>query len=127
MIVSRLSAVTGVALLLVFVTSSAEGAKKNAIHTVHGTVVDVRQVDGKAIGTVTLKTHHKKKGTTVTQVVDRKFKVAAGTRVEIVSGKKGANQHLPATFTDVHDGEHVVLVAKGDVAEVISIHRGGKN
>src|SRR5262245_13512884 len=123
---SRLLAVAGLALLLALGTSTAQAAKKKATHTVHGTVVDVHRADGKAPGTITVKMHQKQKGAAAAQVLDRKFKVAKGTRVEIVQGKKGAKQHLPATFADVHDGEHVVLAARGDVAEVISVHKAGK-
>jgi hypothetical protein len=122
----RLLGIVGLALLLALGTSPAQAAKKKATHAVHGTVVNVQRVDGKAVGTVTVEIHHKKKGITTTQVVDRKFKVANGTRVEIVKGKKGAQQHLPATFADVQNGEHVVLVVTGDVAQAIAIHQKAK-
>ena len=122
----RLLGVAGLALGLAVGTSTAEAARIRATHVVHGTVVDVHQPNGKDAASVTLKTHHKKKGTTVTQVVDRRFKVTSTTRVEIVRGKKGAQEHLPGTFADVHDGEHVVLSVRGDIAELISIHKGHK-
>jgi hypothetical protein len=125
MIYLRLAGIATVALLLLLGTSTAQAAKNKALHTVHGTVVDVQRANGNAGGTVTVKVKRKNKGAATAVEVERKFRVTATTRTEFVQGKKGAPQHILATFGDVHNGELVVLVARGDHAEKIAIHRKG--
>jgi hypothetical protein len=96
-----------------------KGAKKH--HGVHGVVVAVTKDKDKDSGALTVKVHHGKKGASENAAEDKTFKVTPETKFQKVSGTKGARQETPATFADVHQGEHVVIHHKGDVATEVKI------
>ncbi len=105
---------------------AGQGAKQKGHHTVHGLVMDAVKDKDKDEGSITVKVHHKKKKADAapTQEMEKKFQVGKETKFEIVTGKKGQRQHKPATFADVHKGEHVVIVPKAgnpQIAEKVAI------
>jgi hypothetical protein len=56
--------------------------------------------------------------------VEKKFKIDKDTKILFVSGKKGERQFTPATFTDLHKGEHVAVVfraGQSDLADKVVI------
>ncbi len=128
------------ALALVLAASSAQAAEKGKAkhhgHAVRGVVTAV------STNSVTIKVaqHHKKGAAATaapTEATEMTFAINGETKYFFVSGKKGKKGEAkaevkkgenmkPATFADVKQGEHVVVVAiKGDaknpVAKVILI------
>jgi hypothetical protein len=127
---------TLIALALVFCLASqaravvtAGNGTKSGKNTIHGKVVAV-QTDGKGTGSITVEVrHHKNKGTSPSTPVQKTFKLTAGTKVEIVQGRKGAVQQTPANVGAVQVGQHVVIFHSGtDAADVKIVQKGkGKN
>jgi hypothetical protein len=116
--------VLGLAAALSLGNATAEAAKGNKAHVVHGTIVDVQKDNG--ITTLTVKIHHHKKGEAAKAPVERKYQVPKATPVEIVRGKKGSEVRQPGTLADLHAGEHVAIVVKKGVAEKVAIRIHGK-
>lgn len=125
---SLVVAVVGLTALLmagVSTAQAAKGVKKKGDHAVHGVVVAVDH--DKNGGSITVKTHHhKKKKKSATTAVgqkskgkhEHKFHVSPGTKFTVGHGKT----QKPASFSAVHKGEHVVILAKGHNAEKVAIH-----
>ncbi len=112
-------------------TADADGSGKIKLHAAHGLITDVSS-DG---NTVTILVHpHKKKNTpapaTPPATVERKFKIDKDTKVEFVSGKKGEREFKPAAASDIHKGEHVIVVfraGQNGVANKVAIVKHNKN
>jgi hypothetical protein len=123
----RLLTAVGVLVVLSGFSSMADadgGAGKKKIHTARGLVVDAA-TDGSSI---TIKVHPHKKNVpapaTRPPAVDKKFRLDKETKIVFVSGKKGKREFTPATFADVHKGEHVNVVLRAgqsDLADRIAI------
>ena len=104
---------------------AGKGAKKKGVHGAHGVVIDVQKDKDKDEGTIVVKVHHKKKGEAAPATAEeKKFRVNSQTKFEFISGKKGERERKPATFADVHKGEHVLILVKGKdhLAERVEIH-----
>jgi hypothetical protein len=121
MLLSRASLVLGLALALLVQVQTAQadkGGKKKGRHRgVHGVVTDVTQDKEKNAGTLTVKVHHhKKKGAAAAPAAEseKKFRITEATKIERVSGSKGAREHKPATLAEIHKGEHVVIIPAAD-------------
>jgi hypothetical protein len=101
---------------------AAKGVKKNATHEIHGIVVHVHHHQGKLanghIGSITVKTHHKKKKAGAAGKKTHEFSVGTNTQFYLVHG----TQHAPGNFAEVHDGEHVTIKEKDGHAESVAIH-----
>lgn len=100
--------------------ADTDGAGKNKLHAAHGLITDVA-TDG---NTFTLQvTPHKKKNApapaTPPATVEKKFKVDKDTKVEFVSGKKGEREFKSAAISDIHKGEHVIVVFRAGQADVV--------
>ncbi len=93
---------------------AAKGVKKKGEHKVHGTVVSVEHKQNEIV----VKTHHHHKKAAGAKSHTREFRVSSSTRFTVVHGKK----HTTAKFSDVHQGDHVSIVANGKVAEHVAIH-----
>ncbi len=109
--------------------TQGEGKKKH--HAVHGVVVNVEKDKDTDAGTITILVHHKKKGEEGKGEEEKKtFKVGPETKFEKVirEGKdKGEVKREPATFKDVHDGEHIAIVAEaGEKNEAKTVEILGK-
>jgi hypothetical protein len=122
---TRVSLVLGMALALLALPQVAEagkGGKGKGRHGLHGVVTDVaKDKDG---GTLTVKVHqHKKKGAAAPAAPEeKKFRITAATKIERVSGSKGAREHKPATLAELQKGEHVVVLAEqGNDAQTVLI------
>jgi hypothetical protein len=94
------------------------GNKK--LHAAHGLITDVA-TDGTSF---TLQIHpHKKKNApapaTAPALVEKKLKIDKDTKVEFVSGKKGERVFTPAGVSDIHKGEHVIVVFRAGQTEVV--------
>src|ERR1700687_3883263 len=106
-------------------TADADGGGKNKLHAAHGVVTDAAS-DGSSF---TLQVHpHKKKNAPApaapAAIVEKKFKVDKDTKLEFVSGKKGEREYKPATASDIHKGEHVIVVFRAgqtDLADKVAI------
>jgi hypothetical protein len=130
-----LLAVVALFSLSTFVDAAGKGTKgegKKKHHAVHGVVVNVEKDKDKDTGTITVLVHHKKKKGEEAKEEDEKktFKVGPETKFEKVirEGKeKGEVKREPATFKDVHDGEHVAIVAEaGEKNEAKTVEILGK-
>lgn len=97
---------------------SGKGAKKHP--GVHGVVLEVKKDKDKDSGLITLKIH-RKKGAPEGNTADKTFKVTPETKFRKVSGAKGAREVSPATFADLHEGEHAVIRHQDDVAREVTI------
>jgi hypothetical protein len=105
---------------------NANGAKKGK-HLIHGQVVSVQMdANNKGAATITVLVHHHKKGATNTAPVEKTFKVSAGTKFELVQGKKGAVQQNAADVTTMQKGDHVLISHSGTDATDVKIVRKGK-
>jgi hypothetical protein len=106
--------------------------KKKGHHAVHGVVVNVEKDKDKDEGTITVLVHHKKKKGEEGKGEEEKktFRVGAETKFEkiIREGKeKGGVKREPASFKDIHDGEHVAIVAEaGEKNEAKTVEILGK-
>jgi hypothetical protein len=122
------------ALALVVLTPSVDAAKgkKKKGDNARGVVEAVSIENGTGSITIKAREHKKKKknASTTTFVAakgekkatkEMTFKVNASTKIEKVSGKKGAKETSAAALVDVQKGSHVRVHAKGDVAERIEI------
>jgi len=130
----RLFTVVGVLVGLAGFTSATgadDGGAKKKHHAVHGHVTDVAS-DGSTI-TVEVRPHQKKNApapATPPAAVEKKLKVDKDTKFVFVSGKKGEREFTPATFGDVHKGEHVVVVLRAgqaDLADRVAIVKHKKS
>ena len=114
---------------------AAKGVKKNNVngmHHVHGVVTNVHHHKARTaaghIGEITIKVqHHKKKGQPAVNGKKANgqthtFAVVAGTQFTSVHGK----QHRPSAFAAIRPGEHVSILAKGNLAESVAIHHHAK-
>jgi len=119
-----------------FVDAAGKGEakeKKKGHHAVHGVVVNVEKDKDTDAGTITVLVHHKKKkGEEGKEEEEKKtFKVGPETKFEKVirEGKeKGEVKREPASFKDVHDGEHVAIVAEaGEKNEAKTVEILGKH
>jgi hypothetical protein len=123
MLLSRASLILGLALALLVQVQTAQadkgGKKKGGHHGVRGVVLDVTQDKDKNSSTLTVKVHqHKKKAAAAApaQETEKKFRITEATKVERVTGSKGAREHKPATLAEVRKGEHVVVIPAADNA-----------
>src|SRR5438552_14216708 len=116
---TRALVVLGLTLAIGASTADAEkpgqaGNKQKRKHAVHGVVVNVVKDRDKDSGTITVRVHQGKKGNAAASApVERKFHVTSATKFEklLIEGKgKGEREHKPATFAEVHRGEHVLIV-----------------
>jgi hypothetical protein len=122
MVPCRLLTTVGVMVALVGFSSEADadgGGAKKKHHVVHGRVTEVAS-DGNTF-TIEFRPHPKKNApapATSPASVEKKFKVDKDTKIVFVSGKKGEREFTPATFADLHKGEHVVVLFRSGQAEV---------
>jgi hypothetical protein len=108
------------------VVTGASTAKKGQ-HLARGQVIAVQVDAAKGSGTVTISVHrHHKKSSTTDRVSEKTFEISAGTKVEIVTGKKGAVQQQPADISALQKGEHVVIYHSGTAATDVKIIKKGK-
>ena len=130
----RLFTAVGVLVALAGFTSATgadDGGGKKKHHAAHGRVTDVAS-DGSTI-TVEVRPHQKKNApapATPPAAVEKKVKVDKDTKFVFVSGKKGEREFTPATFADVHKGEHVVVVfrtGQTDLADRVAIVKHKKS
>jgi hypothetical protein len=127
MIYCRWFTSVGVLIVLSGFASTADadsGAGKKKAHAARGLVVDVA-TDGSSI---TIKVHPHKKNApapaTLPEAVAKRFRLDKETKIVFVSGKEGEREFKPATFADLHKGEHVVVVfrsGQSDLADRIAI------
>jgi hypothetical protein len=131
----RLTRVLGVAVVVLAAAclaqadepAKAKGKGKKKAHPMHGVVTEVKKDKDKDEGTFTAKVGgkkaNKKKGTPAVEPTEKTFTVTAATKFEKVEhGKKGEKpEATPATFADLHEGDHVVITADGDVAKEVKI------
>jgi hypothetical protein len=82
--------------------------------------------NNKGSGTITVLVHHHKKGGTAKASVEKTFKVSAGTKFTILSGKKGAVQQQAADASAVQKGDHVLISPGGTGVTDVKIIRRGK-
>jgi hypothetical protein len=109
------------------VVVGAGNGKKAGKHLVHGKVVAIQMDAGKGTGTLTVEVHHhKKNAASPSAPVQQTFKLTAGTKVEVVQGKKGAVQQTPANVGAVEVGQHVVIYHSGTDASDVKIVKKGK-
>jgi hypothetical protein len=127
----RFLLVLGLSLLLAGAASAAPDGKKGKKkkHTVRGVVVAVEKGKDAEPGTITVKVGYNKKNAAATE--EKKFTIGQATKLEKVSGKKGAVEHTPATFTDLHKGDQVQILARAGndtTAQEVAIiaHKKGK-
>ncbi len=118
--------------LIPFLTGSAgaavvgaNGAKKGN-KPVHGQVVAVQLDAAKGNGSITIRVHHHKKDSTPAAPVEKTFKLSAGTKVQIVQGKKGAVEQKAADMSALQKGENVLILHNGDDATDVKIVKKGK-
>jgi hypothetical protein len=119
-----------------FVDAQGKGGgkgKKKGHHAVRGVVVNAEKDKDKDEGSITILLHRKKKGEEGKGAEERKtLKVTAETKFEKVIREgqgKGAVKREPATFKDVHDGEHVAILAdpgEKNEAKLVEILGKGK-
>jgi hypothetical protein len=106
---------------------TGKGGKKGK-HLVHGRVVSVQMdANNKGSGTITVLVHHHKKGEkggTAEAPVEKTFKVSAGTKFTILSGKKGAVQQQAADASALQKGDHVLISGGTNATDVKIIRRG---
>lgn len=100
--------------------ADAAVAGKKKLHAAHGLITDVA-MDG---STFTLQIHpHKKKNApapaTPPATVEKKFKVDKDTKVEFASGKKGERIFTPASVSDLHKGDHVIVVIRAGQTDLV--------
>jgi hypothetical protein len=128
MVGCRLLTTVGVMVALAGFTRAEDtdgGGAKKQYHAARGRVTDVAS-DGSTI-TVEVRPHQKKNvpaPATPPATVEKKFKIDKDTKILFVSGKKGERQFTPATFADLHKGEHVVVVFRAgqtDLADKVAI------
>ena len=63
-------------------------------------------------------------GTPVGSTLHLQFKIDKDTKIQFVSGKKNERQFTPATFADLHKGEHVLVIfraGQSDLADKVAI------
>jgi len=105
--------------------ADADGAGKNKLHAAHGLITDVA-TDGSTF-TVKVRPHKNKNApapATPPATVEKKFKVDKDTKVEFVTGKKGEREYKAASTSDIHKGEHVLVVMRAgqtDLADKVVI------
>ena len=111
-------------------TAQADGdqqsKKKGHGHRVRGVVTEVKRDADKDNGSITVRVQPKKKAGTTDHDQPRTFQVLPVTK--FVKGE-GKGQLEPASFKDVHEGEHVVVQSMDDrpgIAQVVAIHHKGK-
>ena len=114
-------AVTAGVLALIAAGSSVQAKQRGKKeHALHGVVVKVEKDDGKESGKITVKTGGKNKKTGVeTPVVEKTIRVTKATTFAKVShkkGEKGSRETTPATFSDLADGDHVLIEVVGEKA-----------
>jgi hypothetical protein len=127
-----LGTVVALALVLALVATgragdpAGKGQKKGGKH-VHGVVVAVDRDKDKDTGTCTVRVRLGKKGDPNAETVEKKFAVTEATRFERVIGRKGERETRPASFAAVEKGRHVLVRARGDVAEEVKVleHKKG--
>jgi hypothetical protein len=94
-------------------------------HMVHGQVVAVQMDAAKGTGTITVRVHHHNKGGAAAASVEKTFTISANTKVEMVSGKKGAVQQAASNMGAVQKGEHVLIFHNGtNATDVKIVHKG---
>jgi hypothetical protein len=101
--------------------ASGKKGKNKGERPAHGVVIAVQKDKDKDTGTITVLVHRGKKGDPDAEKVEKKFAVSEATRFEKVLGKKGDRERKPATFAEVHKGDHVRIRAAGDAAEMVLI------
>jgi hypothetical protein len=128
MVGCRLLTSIGVIVAVAGFASAADGdggGAKKKHHGAHGQVTDVAS-DGSTI-TVAVRPHRNKNApapATPPAPVEKKFKIDKDTKIQFVSGKKGERQFTPATFADLHKGEHVLVIfraGQSDLADKVAI------
>ena len=104
---------------------------KRGTHPVHGKVVSIQKNAGAGTGTLTIMVHHHhKKGSTTTGTpqpnVEKTFTITAGTKFELISGKKGNVTRQDAGFANLQQGQHVLIFHSGTEATDVKIVQKGK-
>jgi hypothetical protein len=120
----------GLALATLFVfafTASADDAtakgKAKKAPAVRGVIADVKADKDKDAGEITLTIQKKtKKGEKAAEPEKKTIKIPEGTKIELVSGKKGAQTTKAGSFKDLQTGERVSVTLEGDSAKEIKIH-----
>jgi hypothetical protein len=102
--------------------ATAKGKAKKA-PTVRGVIADVKTDKDKDAGAITLTIQKKtKKGEKTAEPEKKTIKVPEGAKIELVSGKKGAQTTKTGSFKDLQTGERVFVTLEGDTAKEIKIH-----
>jgi hypothetical protein len=123
---------SALAALLVFVfTAGADGApakdKSKKMPTVRGVIAEVMAEKDKDAGEITLTIQKKTKpGEKAPEPEKKTIKVPEGTKVELVTGKKGETTTTAGSFKDLKTGEHVSVTLDGDTAKEFKIRVKGK-
>jgi hypothetical protein len=113
----------GLVLALAVAAPAAPKPAKKAHHAIHGVVEAVHKDRDKDSGTIVVVVHphrrHNKQAAGPRAAHHRAgahvVHVTPGTRfVRLVSAGKGIPKAEPASFKDVHKGEHVLIVPAGD-------------
>jgi hypothetical protein len=87
-------------------------------------IKEIKADKDKDAGEITLTVHGKKKNAAGTEAEEKTFKIHEGTRIELVSGKKGEVKTEKGNFKDLKDGKHVAVVEEGGKVTEIKIHEG---
>jgi hypothetical protein len=120
----------GLALAALFVFAFTAGAtdgpkakdKAKKAPTVHGVIADVNAEKDKDAGEITLTIQKKaKQGEKAAEPEKKTINVPEGTKIEVVSGKKGETTTTAGSFKDLKTGERVSVTFEGNTAKEIKI------
>jgi hypothetical protein len=124
---------TGIVANALQAAAKAKGKGDKKLHGVHGVVIDIERDKDKDTGSITLLVHHHKKGEKGKgEEEKRTFRLDEATKFFKLVVEKGQKpEREPASFQDVHKGEHVVIDAeKGEKSEAkvveIVLRKGSK-
>jgi Skp family chaperone for outer membrane proteins len=125
----------GLALAALFVFAFTAGAadgtkakeKSKKAPTVRGVIANLKAEKDKDAGEITVTIQKKaKQGEKAPEPEKKTIKVPEGTKVEMVSGKKGETTTTAGSFKDLKTGERISVTLEGDMAQEIKIRVKGK-
>lgn len=115
--------VLAIAVCLVSSATAADKKKKKG-KPVRGSIVSVKQDEGKETGTITVKVAGKKKD--AAEAKEMTFTISAATKIENVIGKPKDGKTSAGKFSDLAAGKRVVITAEGNIAETVKVLGGKK-
>lgn len=121
--------ILGMAFCLTASTAEAANAKKKKNKGgLRGTIVAVeKDKDGAATITVKPQVRKKKGNPSPGEQAEKKIKVGKNTKIELVSGKKGAKETKSGSLDDVKQGGRVLVKGgESNAADSVTIHQGKK-